>query len=107
MATTGAIEEKQVQKAAPNHRTKQGPKNLTLGLGQQFSIAEDQEKTGTSKVGFKSAVFEKCVGRFHEKLLFSNLRLFNKVVPIGVDYYFCFNLSLIRESYLDYQYTPV
>ena len=31
----------------------------------------------------------------------------HKIGPSGAHYYFCFNLSLIIESYLEYQYTPV
>ena len=27
--------------------------------------------------------------------------------PSGAHYHFCFNLSLLIESYLEYQYTPV
>ena len=47
-------------------------------------------KTGTSKVGAipkakKSAVFKICVGRFHEKLLFSSLRLLFRKTPYSSD----------------------
>ena len=31
----------------------------------------------------------------------------SKIGPSGAHNYFCFNLSLIIESYLEYQYTPV
>ena len=51
----------------------------------------------------------KVLQELHQKIL-ADLRLAKPLFKIGssgAHYYFCFNLSLIIESYLEYQYTPV
>ena len=39
--------------------------------------------------------------------LHAPLKREGKIAPPGAHYCFCFNLSLLNESYLEYQYTPV
>ena len=45
----------------------------------------------------------RALGSFHLTEVFQS----QKIGPSGAQYYFCFNLSLIIESYLEYKHTPV
>ena len=72
-----------VLRVTTRHRATSQRKNPSISLGKAFRELEES------------------------LLVFLALRLFPKIGPSGAYYYFCFNLSLIIESYLEYQYTPV
>ena len=71
----------------------------------QFDVCQDSQHPHITVQDFQ--LLDDCKTKRKSIFIMEWFAFTCKIGPSGAHYYFCFNLSSIIESYLEYQYVPV